>query len=222
MNRLNLLIQVKVMTEKFVLVVEGLDALNSINDIPPRILSAARIAVNDTTRSSYADAGRQIQREVKFPARYVTGKSGRLSIKKFATNSDLESIIAARTRATSLARFVKGAAPVGGARRRAGVRVEVKPGSVVRLPGAFLIRLRAGTETNLDTKSNLGLAVRTKNGRPPPGYKPLQIAPNLWLLYGPSVAQVFHSERNNGGVANDLSPKIAEKLEREFLRQMRL
>lgn len=205
----------------YILVVEGLDVLNSLDDIPARTLKAARIAVNEAATRGRTRAANQIQKEVAFPADYVAPRNGRLIVKKRATGSNLEAIISARTRATSLARFSKDSIPAGGAKRRAGVRVEVTPGSVRRLPGAFLIRLRAGT-ANLDTKSNLGLAVRTKNGRPPPGYKPTKISDNLWLLYGPSVAQVFYSQKNNGGVATDISPNIAADLEAEFWRQMDL
>ncbi len=97
----------------------------------------------------------------------------------------------------------------------------MKPGSVRRLPGAFLIRLRAGSAT-IDTKSNVGLAVRTKDGRPPPGYKPLPLGRNLWLLYGPSVDQVFYSVRTKRGVAQDITPEIEDYMEKEFLRLMEL
>ena len=209
------------MGDQYVVVVDGLEHLKSIDDLPERIVTAARIAVNSATRRGYAAAGRGIRRDVNFPARYVTGQDGRLKISKFATQRDLEGIITARSRPTSLARFVTGSLSVGGA-RKAGVTVQVEPGRAKRLPGAFLIRLRAGAETKLDTQSNLGLAVRTKDGRPPPGYKPLPLGKNLWLLYGPSVAQVLYSERNRGGVATDIGPATLDFLEAEFLRQMDL
>ncbi|MDR3474326.1 MAG: hypothetical protein P4M09_21965 [Devosia sp.] len=198
--------------------IEGLDIAQSLDDLPADILRAARLAVNAAARRAYTSSGRQIRKQVNFPATYVTGQKGRLSITKFASGSDLEAVITGRHRPTSLARFVTGSLAVGGANRKAGVRVEVKPGSVRRLPGAFLIRLRAGTETNLDTKSNLGLAVRTKDGRPPPGYKPLPLGRNLWLLYGPSIDQVFFSATTQRGVASDIVPDIETYMENEFLR----
>lgn len=206
------------MRDTFLLVVDGLENLKSLDEFPPKLMSAARIAVNDTTRKGRTMLADQVRREVNFPRDYVSPARGRLSIKNYATNSNLEATINARTRPTSLARFAAGDTTVGGAARRAGVRVEVKPGSVTRLPGAFLIRLRAGSAA-IDTKSNLGLAVRTRNGRPPPGYAPKKISDNLWLLYGPSVAQTLYSERSRSGIATDLSPKIADELERQFWRQ---
>ena len=206
------------MADQYAVIVEGFELVGEIEKVPKKVIDSARIAVNEAARSGYAQAGREITRQVAFPARYVTGKSGRMQISQFASNKNLEAKITARSRPTSLARFTRGSVRIGG---RAGVRVEVKPGSVVRLPGAFLIKLRAGS-ASIDTQHNVGVAVRTKNGRPPPGYKPLPIGKNLWLLYGPSVAQVLYSERNRGGVATQISPDIEKKLEAEFWRQMEL
>lgn len=208
------------MADNYAVAIEGLSALKSFDDIPKQILDAARMTINAATRRAYATAGREIRRQVNFPTGYVTGQKGRLQITKFATGDNLEGVITGRQRPTSLARFVNGSVSVGGA-RKAGVRVEVKPGSVVRLPGAFLIKLRAGSAA-IDTKNNLGLAIRTKNGRPPPGYKPLPIGKNLWLLYGPSIDQVFYSVRTKRGVAEDITPEIEDYMEREFLRLMEL
>lgn len=201
----------------YAVIVEGFELVGDIERLPKKVLESARIAVNDAARSGYAQAGREIVRQVAFPARYVTGKSGRMQISQFATSANLEARITARARPTSLARFNKGSKRIG---QRGGVRVEVKPGSVQRLPGAFLIKLRAGRGDG--ENFNVGVAVRTKNGRPPPGYKPLPIGKNLWLLYGPSVQQVLYSERTRGGVAAQITPDIEKKLEAEFWRQMDL
>lgn len=207
------------MADQFVLVLEGLDALRSLDDIPAKMLQSARIAVNDAATKGRKRIADQVLRETAFPDDYVAPRNGRLVVKQKATNATLEAVISARTRATSLARFVKGSAQIGGANRKPGVRVEVNPGSVKELKRAFLIRLRAGS-ASLDTRSNLGLAVRTQNGRPPPGYKPKKIGQNLWLLYGPSVAQSLYGAKNNGGIATQLSPTILNDLEAEFWRQM--
>jgi hypothetical protein len=209
------------MADHYVLAVSGIEALRFLDDLPPRMIQAAQRAVNDAARSGRTMLDREIRDQVAFPAGYLAPSQKRLVVEEFATKSNLQATISARARPTSLARFTKDNPSVGGARRKAGVRVEVAPGSVKRLDGAFLIRLRAGTAA-LETKNNLGLAVRTKNGRPPPGYKPARLSENLWLLYGPSVAQVMFSERNQGGAATDVSPDIAQRLEDEFWRQMGL
>ena len=207
------------MSEQFLLVIEGLSNLTALDDIGRHSIEAARIAVNAAARRGRTMLADEVLREVDFPASYVAPRNQRLYVKKTASNANLEAVISAQSRRTSLAQFATGAATRAG---KKGVRVKVgKGGGGAELKRAFLIRLRAGN-ASLDTKSNLGLAYRTKDGRPPPGYKPTQLAPNLWLLYGPSVAQVLHSDTTNSGAANELSPDIAELLEREFWRQMDL
>lgn len=209
------------MADGFIVVIEGLEHLHSFEEIPRKIVEAARIAINDTAVSARTMYGRAIMEETAFPDSYVAPRNGRLVVSDRATNSKLEATITARSRATSLARFALENGPSGGkrGRRKPGVRVEVEPHTVKKLDGAFLIKLKQGS-ASIDTKSNLGLAVRTRNGKPPPGYKPVPIGKNLWLLYGPSVAQNLYSAKNRGGVATDLAPEIANELEAEFWRQM--
>lgn len=207
------------MAEQFMLVIDGLTDLKALDDTGRRAIESARIAINSAARRGRTMLADEVMREVDFPSAYVAPRNKRLYVKKNASNKDLEAVISAQTRRTSLAQFASGGATRGG---RQGVRVQVaKGGGGATLRRAFLIRLRSGNR-QLDTKSNLGVAYRTKDGRPPPGYVPSQIAPNLWLLYGPSVAQVLHNDTKNSGVADDLSPDIAELLEREFWRQMDL
>lgn len=196
----------------YVFAVEGLDAIKSIEDVPEAILVAARQAVNRTTERARTAAAREMRLQVNFPARYLSGSDGRLQITKRAQGRSLSGVVTGRHRATSLARFVSGSATPG----KRGVRVQVKPGSARFLKGAFLIKLRAGA-VGLDTAFNLGLAVRTKNGqKPSTAYKPLPIGKNLWLLFGPSVDQVFRT------VAGDIAPEMAEFMDAEFKRLLEL
>lgn len=191
----------------YVVAMEGLDDLGEFENLPAKVLRAARAAVNKTTDRARAASARRIRDQVNFPARYLSGEDGRLTITKRATGNDLEGIIRGRARPTSLARFMSGSSA-----GRRGVTVSVKPGSARFMPRAFAIRLRAGS-ANLDTKANLGLAIRTKEGQRPRGaYKPKQIGKNLWLVYGPSVNQVFRS------VADEVKPEMADFLETEFRR----
>jgi hypothetical protein len=168
---------------------------------------------------------KKVNAETALAVQTTFGKIGRNFLDKMREDGRAEATMDKNTwmisRPTSLARFVTGSLKVGGT-RKAGVSVEVEPGKVRRLPGAWLIRLRAGSESNLDTASNVGLAVRTKNGRTPPGYKPVKIAPNVYLLYGPSVAQALFSAGTQAGVAKDIEPKTLQFLEDEFWRQMEL
>lgn len=197
------------MAENYIIAVQGLD--NLPGDPSQRIAENAVKAINKTVERSKAAASREIRSQVAFSPSYLS-RADRLGITKKATRSDLESIITGRHRPTSLAQFARGARVAGP--RRTAVRVEVQPGIVRRLTGAFFINLRSG---NTDTKNNLGLAIRLPTGKiPDRAYKPTLVGKNLWLLYGPSISQVFDD------VANDLSPQAAEFLEGEFLRLMDL
>ncbi len=191
---------------------EGIDDLQQFVDLIPRAaVTAARIAVNDVTRKvavkeSIAEMGRQ----VAFPPGYLADPK-RLRISKFATENDLESIVTARQRPTSLARFSSGS--VG----KAGVQVRVNTGASRRIDRAFLVRLPQGRGPVTDEAFNLGLAIRLRPGERITGKRDMVATPlgkgGLYLLYGPSVDQVFRT------VAQEVSPRIAQELAVEFVRQ---
>lgn len=163
-------------------------------------------AINTTSRRARAEASRQIREQVNFKPRYLSGKNGRLTETKKASESDLSAIITGRHRPTSLAYFARNARNSG----QTGARVEVSPGSARFLPKAFFVRLRSGTDGSLN---NLGLAIRLRPGeRPSRAYKPKKMGENLWLIYGPSIDQVFDD------VADELAPESADFLGQEFLR----
>jgi len=202
------------MSDQFVFVAEGLKDLRDIDNLDIRIVDAARKAVNKTLKFARADAARAIRQQVNLPARYLSGANGRLTITQYAQGRHLEGVVTGRHRATSLARFAKGTPQ--STRRRGGVSLEVKPGSPKFMERAFLIRLRAG-KSGLDTKSNLGLAIRLRPGETIRN-KNVQLVKwkGLALLYGPSVDQVFDD------VAQEDGPTYVEKLEDEFNRLLRL
>jgi hypothetical protein len=154
--------------------------------------------------------------EVNFPASYVAPRQKRLYVSKQASPANLEGRITARGRATSLARFVKGTPRAG-----AGVNVEVTPGRTRYMRRAFLIKLPQGN-ANVDTKFNLGLAIRLRPGEKIQNKtRAVRVQKGLYLLYGPSVNQVFRA--NDGdGVASDKAPELATKLGEEFLRLLEL
>ncbi|WP_051383431.1 hypothetical protein [Bradyrhizobium sp. WSM3983] len=188
--------------------VEGLSTLSSLDDLPAKIEQAARRAVNAATDRARAAAVRGVRQQVNFPASYFTGDDSRLRVSKRPSTGDLEGVVTGRQRPTSLARFTTS----GSVGTRGGVTVEVKSGSARFMRRAFLIRLRAGN-ADLDTKSNLGLAVRLKPGESLSNKRNMiRMSNGLYLLYGPSVDQVFRT------VASDISPEIADFLEAEFLR----
>lgn len=85
---------------------------------------------------------------------------------------------------------------------------------MIRLPG-----VGGSTDTGL---ANVGLAIRLRPGeRLANKTSARRVANGLYVLYGPSVDQVFRS--NDGtGVANDLVPEIEDKLSKEFIRLLEL
>lgn len=172
-----------------------------IEEIPERIRKAAMRAVNKTADRARTASAREMRNQVNFPASYLNAE-GRLQVTKRANQDDLEARITGRQAPTSLARFVQGTP-----KRGKGVRVQVKPGAARYMRRAFLMKLK---------NNNLGLAVRTDGGPPKGAYKPKQISENLWLVYGPSIDQVFRT------VAEDVSEPMADYLEAEFLRLLDL
>lgn len=199
------------MTSAYVVVIEGLDSLPDLTEITPKITTAARQAVNRTLDRARTQAAREMRRQVNFPASYLTGPESRLRVTRRASNARLEGEISGRWRATSLARFAKSTDPAA-ARRRGGVSVSVKPGGAKFIRGAWLVRLRAGA-TKTDTKFNLGLAIRLKPGESLRNSRgAVQLDNNVWLLYGPSVSQVFQTVRD------DITPDTLDFLEQEFER----
>src|SRR5690606_3808003 len=116
--------------------VEGLDDLKNFGQIKPAIRLAAARAINKTSRDGRVEIARDIRDQVKLPASYVAPSQKRLYVSQMATQQQLEGRITARTRATSLARFVQGTP-----QRGQGVRVEVAPGRSRYMKRAFLIKL---------------------------------------------------------------------------------
>jgi len=199
--------------KNYVIVAEGLAELERLSDVPDEIVMSARQALNKAIDRARTHAAAEMRSQVDFPARYLTGADGRLRITKRAVGNDLEAIIVGRHRPTSLARFLKGNPTAKQVRRRGGASVQVKPGMATFMKGTFLVRLRAGNQLT-DTKHNLGLAIRLKPGESLRNKKQqgVQLGNNVYLLYGPSVDQVFRT------VAGDMTPEAIRFFESEFNR----
>lgn len=180
--------------------------------LPSVSRQAARLSLNRTVETKgLPTIRRDMQAEVSFPPGYLS--KDRLSITKRATDQDLQVAITARQRPTSLARFAQGQSFTAG-QRRGYVSVRVK-GASKKIHRAFFVRLRRGRDTS--DGFNLGLAIRLKPGERLSGRKlggsGVQLAPDLYLLYGPSVDQVF---RDLGAPAIE---KVIPDIDREYRRQ---
>lgn len=201
----------------FAVFAEGLSELDDFAEISQNIRLAATRALNSTADKARTKAARTIRSQINFPASYVAPGQKRLYVSKKATRSDLESRITARTRVTSLARFIQGTAKIG----RSGITVSVSPGKSRFMRRAFVLRLPQGSALT-DTKFNLGLAIRLRPGEVLQNkVSARRVSSGLYLLYGPSVDQVFRSN-DGSGVASDLVPEIERDLSNEFLRLLKI
>ena len=79
----------------------------------------------------------------------------------------------------------------------------------------LFVPLKSGSGPITEDSMNIGLAVRLKDGDAVRGkYKMKPFGKGLYLLYGPSSAQVFFT------VAEDLVPDVADWLSDEYTRQL--
>lgn len=179
----------------------GLDfARKYFEQLPDIAEDAAVFAINDVVdRDGQVEVRREMRRQVDFPAGYLE-LAGRLRVGRRARRGMLEATIAGRDRPTSLARFAAGQTPAN--TRGRGVHVKIKKGQTRVLRKAFMVPLKNG---------NTGVAVRLKPGETlKNSEKAVRLDNNVYLLYGPSVDQVFK------GVAEDVSPRITEFLAKRF------
>jgi len=182
--------------DEYAIFVEGFEHYNDLDSLDSKITKNILQAINTTATRFRKKSADDMRQEIAFSASYLRDK---LTITKKATQSSLEAVISGRDRPTSLARFV-----TSGKLRQAGVTVQVKPGKTEELDGAFLIQLKNG---------NRGLAVRLGPGKTlANSRRAKKLSDNVYLLYGPSVDQVFK------GVAGNEAPQALAFLEREFLR----
>ena len=193
------------------------EALNGLVDyveaFPDTAREAARIALNDVAEGEGLAVYRKaIDEQVDFGAGYLT--TDRLGVTSKARDSNLAVTITGRQRATSLARFARGQSVQS--TRKKGVRVRVKAGGGEQfMQNAWLVRLRKGSSSDRDN-FNIGLAIRLKPGerlRNKREVRSVQLDQNVYLLYGPSVDQVFRD------VAITDTPVVLEKVGNEFFRQ---
>lgn len=183
------------------IIARGLSDMQQYFEQFPRIAAeAAAMAINEVSAGVGLTAIRRDMRsQIEFPAGYIEGD--RLKVQSRATANNLEAIIRGRDRPTSLARFAQGQT-LSNTRGRP-LQVKVKRGNPRLLKRAFMVKLK---------NNNMGIAVRLKEGEELEKTDgAIQLADNVYLLYGPSVEQVFR------GVANDNTSFIADNVRRRFV-----
>lgn len=181
------------------------DVRKYFEQLPEVAEKAAIMALNQVVeRDGLAMMRADITSQIAFPNGYLK-MDDRLAVTRKARPGNIEAVITARDRPTSLARFSSGQSPES--TRKGGVTVQVKRGKTTHLKKAFLVRLKNG---------NLGLAVRLKPGETLNNKtygKPVMLAKHVYLLYGPSVDQVFQT------VAEESLPELGDMVSKEFYRQ---
>lgn len=187
-----------------------IEAEGFLRDAPDRTRRAMALAMNTVLGGKGLNRYRKgVTEEINLPQSYV---DERITFARPATPTSLVATIDARQRPVSLARFAS-----GGSIGVAGVSVQVKKaGGSKNLKGAFLVRLNAGA--NNTDNFNLGLAVRLKPGQTIVNKRDtshmVHLAPNVVLLYGPSLDQVLNNE-----VIDKENPEVISTIETEFYRQ---
>lgn len=186
------------------------DFQSYVDRLPEVSRRAAVMAINQTAqRKALPLARTEIASQIAFGETYLKDPT-RLGVTKAATGADLEAVITGRDRPTSLARFAAHAPfPTP---PKTGVQVKVKPGKTKTMKSAFIVKLpqgKGGTETNRGLAIRMAEGVKLKKSDGPFAV----LAPNVYLLYGPSVNQVFREVRV------DVLTPVAEYLADEFLRQ---
>lgn len=205
------------MSGDFLFFAEGLKNLEAFTrEMGEGVSVKASMAINDALSFARTRASQVMLREVAWPSSYLSPAGGRLAVSKYATPGSLEGAIKGRDRPTSLATFVRS----GTGKKGSPISVSVNSGGAPTvLKRAFLIHLRQG---NSGALGNLGLAWRSKGNddRPPPSaWRPVRLAKNLYLLYGPSVDQVFRKVLERDSAFSD---QVADRLDREFERLLKV
>ena len=200
---------------QFAVAVEGIETFRDVQELGSKTTLAAVQALNKIARDARSDAATRIGEQLNIPKRQLGPSAGNLTVSKKAQRASLEARITARGRPTSLARFSKGTPG------KAGVQVEVKPGQARFMRRAFLIRLPQGSALT-ETRFNLGLAIRLAPGeRIDNKTRQVQLSNGLYLLYGPSIQQIFLDNQGKG-VADDIADPTADALEAEIIRLLGL
>jgi len=180
------------------------DVVRYFEELPEVATQAAALAINTVSQRQALPEIRKVMREqLDFPEGYLESPK-RLRVARKATRNVLQATIRGRDEPTSLARFRTPGQDVKNTRGR-GVRVKLKRGQTRLLRKGFLVNLRGG---------NTGLAVRLKPGEALTNSSAaVELANNVYLLYGPSVDQVFRT------VSSDVAPSVTKNVTTEFFRQ---
>lgn len=168
-----------------------------IRSYGPAGAQAAVAAINEATEKNRQQTADYINQRYELPASYA---HRRLEITKYATESNLVSVMQARKRPTKLNEFSHQQQYQQGktvARKGAGVNIKVmRGGKTHNHKSAFYMKLKNG---------NAGIVRRKSKARD-----------DIEVLYGPSVASAFRWARDEG----DLATRMVKDTEKAFFRYL--
>lgn len=195
----------------------GLEAFDELlRRLGQSVEPSASDAINETAVFARRLGSQEIRQRINFKAKYIDG--GRLAVTRRAKPADLEAVVTGRDRPTSLARFAQGSPRFG--RQRTPPRVRVKAGGGASpIRNGFWMRLRRGNSIVSAENANIGLAIRLAEGeRVKNKNEMVPVGRNLYLLYGPSVGQVYRTvaEKTSDDVAAQLANRFAHHLGRRI------
>lgn len=193
--------------------IKGLDAMSAFfRQAPEAADRAAVLSTNDAINFARVRSSREMRDQVNWTQKYLN-TPGRLSVTRKANSFDIEAVLSGRNRPTSLATFATTPPTFGRRKGNRGVRVKVARNGGDTIAGAFFVKL-SGAKGG----GNVGLAVRTKSGRPPRGTRGARpiFGGEAWLLYGPSIGQVAFDVFPS--IADDVGDYHAEQFARQFTR----
>lgn len=195
--------------------IAGLDAIEKLfKGADSLVTSAAADAINDSIEFARRLEVKSTRNEFN-PSAFTLGYlNERIAVRHKASPGNLEGVVTARDRPTSLARFSNSQRAFG--RQRRSPRVRVKRSSANQpVRGAFFVRLRKGSAAITAENSNVGLAVRLAPGEVISNKRNMvPFGGGVYLLYGPSVGQIART-----GFPSIL-PEVSERLSNSFMRQM--
>jgi hypothetical protein len=167
---------------------------------------AASMALNETAQYARRITSAEIRKEIALRQGSI---SARIRVRRTASPNDLEAIVSAEDRATSLANYSNSPRQFG--RQKRSPRVKVLSGGANQpMRGAFWIRLR-GNNVGIAVRLKAGERVRNKN-------KMSSVGRGVYLLYGPSIGQAFGSQARKmiPQISDYAETRVAHHLERLF------
>jgi len=195
--------------------IAGLSAIEKLfKGAEGTLAASAADAINDAIQFARRLEVKNTRAEFNPTAFSLGYLNDRIAVRRKASAGDLEAVVTAYDRPTSLARFSNTPRTFG--RQRRSPRVKVKRNSSNdSMQGAFFVRLRRGSAAVTAENSNVGLAIRLSPGQAIANKRNMvPFGGGVYLLYGPSVGQIARTGFEN------IAPEVQARLGNDFMRHL--